>query len=234
MAYRTRPLLSRLWDTRPGQIATVFGFTFVGLAFVQDTILDIHQVPGPSMSPTLSPFVHETGQSDQIITVKRNLRGQPRNRDYGVSFEVTRPARSTLQRGDIVTFWQPHNPEKLGVKRVIGVPGDTIVRNVKRVARQKENEGRVSGKMGMEVPPLVVKVPRGHIWIEGDNWRNTVDSNDYGTIPITLVTARVVGIVWPPSRIGAIPPLEVKDAAPATSIPGGTKTETFPEMDALI
>lgn len=182
MAFHRRPLLSRVWDTRAGQMVTVFGVCVTGLAFIQDTICDIHQVPGPSMSPTLSPFVHETGQSDQIITVKRNLRGQPRNRDYAVSFEVTRPARSTLQRGDIVTFWQPHNPERLGVKRVIGIPGDTIVRNVKRVGRQKENQGRVSEKMGMEVPPLVVKVPWGHIWVEGDNWRNTVDSNDYGTV----------------------------------------------------
>ncbi|TLD18236.1 signal peptidase I [Venturia nashicola] len=234
MASRTRPLLSRAWDSKKGRIATVFGFTLAGLAFVKDTMLDIHRVHGPSMSPTLSPFAHETGQSDHILTVKRNLRGTPVDRDGAVSFEKTRPARATLQRGDVVTFWQPHNPERIGVKRVIGVPGDTIVRNVKRVGRQKENEGRVGGRMGMEVPPLVVKVPRGHIWVEGDNWRNTVDSNDYGTIPISLVTARVVGIVWPPSRIGAIPPLRVNDAAIGTSIPGGRKTETLPEMDALI
>lgn len=188
MTSHTRPLLSRVWDSRKGQVATIFGVSLAGLAFVKDTIFDIHQVNGPSMSPTLSPYAHETGQNDSIITVKRNLRGRPWSPDYAVSFEVTRPARSTLQRGDIVTFWQPHNPERIGVKRVIGLPGDTIVRNVKRVGRQTENEGRVSEKMGMIVPPLVVKVPRGHIWVEGDNWRNTVDSNDYGTVCLAITT----------------------------------------------
>lgn len=191
MTSRTRPLLSRVWDSRGGQLATVFGFSLAGLAFVKGTMFDVHRVHGPSMSPTLSPFVHETGQNDQIITVKRNLRGKPWNPDYAISFEFCRPARATLRRGDIVTFWTPHKPEGLGVKRVIGIPGDTIVRNVKRVGRQKENEGRVSEKMGMEVPPLVVTVPRGHIWVEGDNWRNTVDSNDYGTVCLAFTVVKV-------------------------------------------
>ncbi|QDS72431.1 hypothetical protein FKW77_009217 [Venturia effusa] len=181
MTSHTRPLLAQIRNTKKRQLATVFGLSLASLAIVKDTILDMHKVHGPSMSPTLSPHIHETGQNDSIITVKRNLRGSPETPDYAVRFEGIRPARSTLRRGDVVTFWSPHNPEGLGVKRVIGVPGDTVVRNPRRVGWQRERGGRVSGKMGMETPPVVVKVPRGHVWVEGDNWRNSVDSNDYGT-----------------------------------------------------
>jgi signal peptidase I len=141
------------------------------------------------MAPTLSPSVHETGEHDHIITIKRNLRGKPSTPEYQpvLGTEFFRSARSTIRRGDLVTFWKPHNPEDLGVKRVIGLEGDTVIRNMKRVGKQSKEGGKESEKMGMAVPPPVVKVPPGHIWVEGDNWRHTVDSNDYGSVRLRCI-----------------------------------------------
>jgi hypothetical protein len=47
----------------------------------------------------------------------------------------------------------------------------------------------------MVVPPVVVKVPPGHIWVEGDNWRHTVDSNDYGTVRVACVAFNSAGVM---------------------------------------
>jgi inner membrane protease subunit 2 len=187
MASRVTPLISQIWHSTPRRTVTYVVSTTAALAFIQGTLVDLHSVNGPSMSPTLSPGVHETGQKDYIITLKRNTRGKPTNPDHEALIgEWTRPARSTLRRGDLVTFWKPHNPDMLGVKRVVGLEGDTIVRNVKRVGKQDKEGGRESEKMGMGVPPVVIKVPPGHVWVEGDNWRHTVDSNDYGAVGLPM------------------------------------------------
>ncbi|KAI9663121.1 MAG: hypothetical protein M1821_008169 [Bathelium mastoideum] len=89
-----------------------------------------------------------------------------------------------VRRGDIVAFWSPHNPESLSVKRVIATAGDTVY-----------------PKRGQFKEELV---PYGHVWVEGDNWRKTVDSNDYGPISKALITGRATYVVWPWRRMGAL------------------------------
>jgi signal peptidase I len=46
--------------------------------------------------------------------------------------------------------------------------------------------------------PRRVRVPRGHVWLEGDNARNSTDSRAYGPVPAALLRGRVVARVWPP------------------------------------
>ncbi|XP_053681044.1 uncharacterized protein LOC128731913 [Anopheles nili] len=43
----------------------------------------------------------------------------------------------------------------------------------------------------------IVTVPRGHLWIEGDNVQNSSDSRNYGPVPIGLVKSRAVCRLWP-------------------------------------
>ncbi|XP_052889381.1 mitochondrial inner membrane protease subunit 1 [Anopheles moucheti] len=58
--------------------------------------------------------------------------------------------------------------------------------------------------MEMEMPPeprtSIVTVPRGHLWIEGDNVQNSSDSRNYGPVPIGLVKSRAVCRLWPLSE----------------------------------
>lgn len=44
-------------------------------------------------------------------------------------------------------------------------------------------------------------IPRGHIWIEGDNFENSSDSRFYGPIPQGLVRSRAILRIWPLSEI---------------------------------
>lgn len=73
----------------------------------------------------------------------------------------------------------PTDPRQLLIKRIIGLPGSIVT----------------------TLPPhahRTVRVPAGHCWVEGDERYHSRDSNAYGPIPLGLVNARVVGVVWPP------------------------------------
>jgi signal peptidase I len=86
---------------------------------------------------------------------------------------------SGLQHGDVIIL---HHPSKEATicKRIIGMPGDTIVRTD---LDDEESSHRV--------------VPPGHLWIEGDNSNNSLDSRSYGTVPASLVIGKVVCRLWP-------------------------------------
>lgn len=139
------------------------------------------------MAPTLSPAYHATGARDRLI-LQRGL-----------------AARRDLRRGDVVTFYKPHKRHEVSVKRVIGLEGDTIY-PVRGYACEPGIVGqrRVEGWDGLgtgewafdgEVEVGKVVVPKGHVWVEGDNWRGSFDSCDFGPVSLGLVDGRAVG-VW--------------------------------------
>ncbi|KXJ23196.1 Mitochondrial inner membrane protease subunit 1 [Exaiptasia diaphana] len=49
-----------------------------------------------------------------------------------------------------------------------------------------------------------IKVPKGHVWLLGDNPDDSRDSRDYGPVPYGLITGRVCFKVWPLSEFGRI------------------------------
>ncbi|XP_061495954.1 mitochondrial inner membrane protease subunit 2 isoform X4 [Rhineura floridana] len=76
-----------------------------------------------------------------------------------------------VQRGDIVSLVSPRNPEQKIIKRVIALEGDII----KTIGYKKK----------------YVKVPHGHMWVEGDHHGHSFDSNAFGPngSPDTMVSA---------------------------------------------
>lgn len=135
---------------------------------LNDHVAEILSVQGSSMSPSLSPLHHTTGDRDYLLVRK------------------WRPT-SGLQRGDVVAFWAPHRPGEMVVKRVVGMAGDRVYLDERRGGRGE------------------VLVPQGHLWVEGDNWRASGDSNMYGPVSASLVAGRAVCVVWPWGRIGMKP-----------------------------
>jgi mitochondrial inner membrane protease subunit 2 len=54
-------------------------------------------------------------------------------------------------------------------------------------------------------PVATVKVPRGHIWVEGDGPPgSSLDSNTYGPVSMQLLTGKVSHIVYPFKKFGRI------------------------------
>ena len=49
-----------------------------------------------------------------------------------------------------------------------------------------------------------VQVPKGHVWLQGDNIVNSTDSRHYGPVPYTLLRGRVLLRFWPPQDAGWI------------------------------
>ena len=114
-----------------------------------------------------------------------------------------------MQRGDVVMYNTPLRAEGTAVKRVIALGGDTVFLDERR-APGKDEDGEVRGgertaAKGWEVMENGGKgfrVPYGHVWCEGDNWRASLDSNFYGPMSRSLIVGRAVGVVWPPERWG--------------------------------
>ena len=86
-----------------------------------------------------------------------------------------------LERGNLVTAISPFDPTHQVLKRVIGLPGDTICVDPTGERRNAKDEW--------------CTVPRGHVWIAGDNASNSTDSRDYGPVPLALIKGKVVGRV---------------------------------------
>ncbi|CAG8516763.1 3582_t:CDS:2 [Paraglomus brasilianum] len=94
--------------------------------------------------------------------------------------------RHQYQRGDVVTLWSPTDPTRTIIKRIVAVEGDYVY-------PLKPH------------PKEIVRIPKGHCWIEGDENFHSKDSNIYGPVPLGLITAKVTHIVWPLSRLGRVP-----------------------------
>jgi inner membrane protease subunit 1 len=91
-----------------------------------------------------------------------------------------------IKVGDLICALHPLFPEGSAViKRVIAMPGDFV----------QVQDGEVGGAR-------MVKVPRGHCWLGGDNQAFSRDSRLYGPVPLGLVTGKVVWRVWPWERFG--------------------------------
>ncbi|KAJ7275323.1 peptidase S24/S26A/S26B/S26C [Mycena haematopus] len=108
----------------------------------------------------------------------------------------------SLRRGDLITFRSPLDRNRIVCKRVIGFPGDIICVD----------------PTGQKAPSTEhVEVPKGHVWVMGDNAPISRDSRDYGPISMGLIQgtlfARVKFLtyvpfhayhkaskIWPPSK----------------------------------
>jgi signal peptidase I len=103
-----------------------------------------------------------------------------------------------IRRGDIIVFKFPDTPEIDYIKRVIGLPGDTveIQRGVVLVNGEPMDEPYVEPYHvnGREtIPPI--RVEEGHYFVMGDNRSSSADSRVWGQLPRELVKGRAL-LIW--------------------------------------
>ncbi|WP_033829240.1 signal peptidase I [Bacillus andreraoultii] len=134
-------------------------------------------VDGESMMPTLE-------DRDRMIV----------NR---LSYKVGEP-----KRFDIVVFHATE--EKDYIKRVIGLPGDkieykddTLYINGKKIDEPYLKEYKKELIGGTLTDPFTVEVPKGHVFVMGDNRRYSKDSRHIGPIPIDEILGKANIIYWP-------------------------------------
>lgn len=141
-------------------------------------------IPSGSMEPTLMP-------GDKIIVNKFLYRFQP------------------PKRGDVFVFKYPKDPTRDFIKRVIGLPGDTI--------EVRDSVLFINGKQQAEpwLPPALLfgsypptKVPPGSYFAMGDNRNNSEDSRVWGFVPEENIRGKAVVVFWPINRMELIKDLD--------------------------
>jgi signal peptidase I len=111
-----------------------------------------------------------------------------------------------IQRGDIVVFWYPLDPSKSYVKRVIGLPGETV----------KITGGRVFVNGLPITEPYVrtdyldrgsfpaTRVEPEHFFVMGDHRNSSSDSRTWGTVARRYIYGKAVLVYWPVNRFGRV------------------------------
>ncbi|KAJ9663025.1 hypothetical protein H2198_001017 [Neophaeococcomyces mojaviensis] len=182
-------LMPTFLRSHPALRSWVFGFAVtlpIATFLFTHSPLTWYTVSGPSMRPTLNPDCES--DNDALYNPTRVIvsKWSPNARQ-----EMARSSSRTgdmytgrYRRGDIIVYWTPHDPEKIGVKRVVAVSGDSVQ--------------PLKGYNGQDDPEPVI-VPFNHLWIEGDvnDRRKSVDSNYFGPISEALVKGRVTAL-WSP------------------------------------
>ena len=138
------------------------------------------RVEGQSMEPSL--------HTDQRLVVEK------------VSYRFHGP-----QRFDVVVLRLPSQGEELLIKRVIGLPGETVEFKNGRVYINGEqldepftvDETRPGRNGTVTVPPL-------HVYVLGDNRDRSNDSRSFGPVPIDNVVGRAWLSYWPPEDVGLV------------------------------
>lgn len=153
------------------------------LVFVAQPVV----VEGTSMLPTL----HE---GERLIVNKL------------IYYKIERFSWGHIERGDVVVFWYPRDPDRSYVKRVIGLPGDTVeIRNgIVYVNNQVMHEFYLDENFNQADGNLAPKKVEDHYYfVMGDNRDNSSDSRIWGLVPEKYVYGKVV-FRWFPSNFGRI------------------------------
>ena len=143
-------------------------------------------IPSESMEPTLKP-------DDRVLVNKLSYHLHP------------------IHRGDIVVFKRP--PSEAGdptikdlIKRVIGLPGETIEERDGQVFINGQQLNEPYLPAGTRRPPPCRRtiVAPDQYFVMGDNRTNSKDSRFIGAIPEILIVGRAFVRVWPLSSIGLL------------------------------
>ena len=117
------------------------------------------------------------------------------------------------QSGEVILFERDEGNTKF-LKRVIGVAGDTVapgpsntilVNNKPLTLPPPCGENNAYAHLAAEGPPFEpVKVPKGSLFVIGDNLDNSYDSRHFGLVSLDKVKGKALLIYWSPntSRIG--------------------------------
>ena len=113
---------------------------------------------------------------------------------------------SSIQRGDVVVFHYPRDPEKSYIKRVIGLPGDRIRIDHGRVwlnGRQlRENYVPEQYRDTRSMAEMVV--PEDSYFMMGDHRSISSDSREFGPVERDLIYGKAVFVYWPARDAGVV------------------------------
>ncbi len=146
-----------------------------------------HEIKGISMEPNF----HD---GEYILTDK-------------ISYRFQKPAR-----GQVIIFKSPGNPDIDYVKRIIGLPGDTVkveegyvyVNGQQLPETYLQDKTTILGN-GFLSEGQEITVPENHLFVFGDNRPHSSDSREFGPIDEKSIIGKAYLRYWPFTRLGLIP-----------------------------
>ena len=154
----------------------------IGLALV--IIVFLYQpvkVEGTSMAPLLS-------DQERIFINKFVYRFEP------------------IERGDVVVFWYPLDRSKSFIKRVVGLPGETV--EIRQGALYVDGKNIPEPYVPAQYEDLSdfgpVRVPKDSYFVMGDHRVSSNDSRVFGPVESQFIYGRAVFAYWPVDHFGSL------------------------------
>lgn len=127
------------------------------------------------------------------------------------------------KRGEVVIFRYPRDPSKFFIKRVIGVPGDTIIIEDGQVTifNTENPDGVVLTEPYAEPTPVAPKIKEvlgdREYFVMGDNRDESSDSRSWGVLQEERIVGRALIRLFPPQVADFLPGAAVPQEKPLTS-----------------
>ena len=171
---------------------------FLAFCVIRPFIVQAFKIPTGSMRPTLI--------EGDLILVNKFI--------YGAKVPFTHirlPALKYPARGDVIVFIYPEDKDKDFIKRLVGLPGDTVeIKNGSIYVNAELLLGSTfnqryyynRGDFAQEGKSLVV--PADSFFVLGDNSGSSKDSRYWGFVPKDNILGEAMVVYWPPQRIRII------------------------------
>ncbi|MEK7576547.1 MAG: signal peptidase I [Patescibacteria group bacterium] len=112
------------------------------------------------------------------------------------------------ERGEVIVFRYPNDPKQFFIKRIIGLPGETVnlegghveIVSLKDKKTIVLNESYIDPKI-LTVPDRTVTLKEGEYFVLGDNRLSSSDSRVWGVLPYQNIVGRVLLRLWPPNKL---------------------------------
>ena len=180
-------MISKIW----GSIWEIVQFAAIVLVVVLPIRMYVAQpfiVSGASMAPTFE------------------------NGNYLIIDELTYNVIREPQKGEVIVFRYPLDPSKFFIKRIVGLPEETVeVRDNTVIIYNKQNPGGLILKEDyldasqQTLGNNRIRMDDDEYFMMGDNRLMSHDSRAFGPVKKTFITGRAMLRLYPLNRIGTIP-----------------------------
>ncbi len=189
-----------------GEFIQTILLAFVIFLLIRNVIQNF-RIDGISMEPNL--------HDGQFLIINRFAYCPGLHLDFpplGIELNKTWCVRQP-QRGDIIVFHYPRDPSRDFIKRVIGLPGETVeVRNGDvYIDGQFLPEPFGPNPGSYNAPPE--KLSSDELFVLGDNRNNSSDSHMWGPLPEHFIVGKAWLSYWPPQYWSIIPHYKFSDLA---------------------
>jgi signal peptidase I len=161
-------------------LISIFSFIFL-LLFINTYFISATKISGESMFPSFTTGDHVMFSKISTYTPNSYKSGDVVVCRFGM--QEYNEENNTFVQNNTSTY----------IKRIIALEGDTVeISEGKVYVNEKDVTNKYWGNVSVQENLLHLKVPKGHVFVIGDNINNSIDSRVVGSIPYSNILGKVV------------------------------------------